>query len=50
MRLLIVRHGRMGQLVEDLAPEYGFEVAGILEIEPVEVDRQHRPRSASSSR
>ena len=33
MRLLIVGHGRMGQLVEDLAPEYGFEVAGVLEIE-----------------
>ena len=32
MRLLIVGHGRMGQLVEDLAPEYGFEVAGVLEI------------------
>jgi 4-hydroxy-tetrahydrodipicolinate reductase len=33
MRLLIVGHGRMGRLVEALAPEYGFEVAGILEIE-----------------
>jgi 4-hydroxy-tetrahydrodipicolinate reductase len=33
MRLLIVGHGRMGQLVEALAPEYGFEVAGVLEIE-----------------
>jgi len=33
MRLLIVGHGRMGQLVERLAPDYGFEVAGVLEIE-----------------
>jgi 4-hydroxy-tetrahydrodipicolinate reductase len=33
MRLLIVGHGRMGRLVEGLAPEYGFEVAGVLEIE-----------------
>lgn len=33
MRLLVVGHGRMGRLVEDLAPEYGFEVAGILEVE-----------------
>jgi 4-hydroxy-tetrahydrodipicolinate reductase len=33
MRLLIVGHGRMGRLVESLAPDYGFEVAGILEID-----------------
>jgi len=33
MRLLIVGHGRMGQLIEGLAPDYGFEVAGILEID-----------------
>ena len=33
MRLLIVGHGRMGQLVERLAGEYEFEVAGILEID-----------------
>jgi 4-hydroxy-tetrahydrodipicolinate reductase len=33
MRLLIVGHGRMGRLVEALAPEYGFEVAGVLEID-----------------
>jgi len=33
MRLLIVGHGRMGRLVERLAPDYGFEVAGVLEIE-----------------
>jgi 4-hydroxy-tetrahydrodipicolinate reductase len=30
-RLLVVGHGRMGRLVEQLAPSYGFEVAGILE-------------------
>jgi 4-hydroxy-tetrahydrodipicolinate reductase len=33
MRLLIVGHGRMGRLVEALAGDYGFEVAGILEID-----------------
>lgn len=33
MRLLIVGHGRMGRLVESLAPDYGFDAAGILEIE-----------------
>jgi len=30
MRLLIVGHGRMGALVESLAPAHGFEVAGIV--------------------
>ncbi len=29
-RLLLVGHGRMGQLVEQLAPSYGFELAGIV--------------------
>jgi len=29
-RLLLVGHGRMGQLVEELAPSYGFELAGIV--------------------
>jgi len=29
-RLLLVGHGRMGQLVEQLAPTYGFELAGIV--------------------
>jgi 4-hydroxy-tetrahydrodipicolinate reductase len=33
MRLLVVGHGRMGRLVEALAPSYGFEVAGVLEAE-----------------
>ena len=32
MRLLIVGHGRMGRLVEQLAPGYGFELAGVLEV------------------
>jgi len=30
-RLLLVGHGRMGRLVEQLAPGYGFEVAGVLD-------------------
>jgi 4-hydroxy-tetrahydrodipicolinate reductase len=30
MRLLIVGHGRMGTLVESLAPSYGFEVSGVV--------------------
>ena len=32
MRLLVVGHGRMGQLVEKLAPEHGCEVAAIAEM------------------
>lgn len=31
MRLLVVGHGRMGRLVHELAPSYGFEVAGVLD-------------------
>jgi len=31
MKLLLVGHGRMGKLVGELAPEYGFEVAGVLD-------------------
>lgn len=31
MRILIVGHGRMGQLVESLAAEYGIDVAGIVD-------------------
>jgi 4-hydroxy-tetrahydrodipicolinate reductase len=30
-RLLLVGHGRMGRLVESLAPEYGFAVAGTVD-------------------
>jgi 4-hydroxy-tetrahydrodipicolinate reductase len=33
MRILLVGHGRMGKMVESLAPEYGCEVAGVLEID-----------------
>ncbi|HVC18640.1 MAG TPA: dihydrodipicolinate reductase C-terminal domain-containing protein [Vicinamibacterales bacterium] len=31
MRLLLLGYGRMGRLVESLAPQYGFEVAGWLD-------------------
>ena len=30
-RLLLVGHGRMGRLIEQLCPEYGFELAGIVD-------------------
>jgi 4-hydroxy-tetrahydrodipicolinate reductase len=30
-RLLIVGHGRMGQLVESLCPEYGFEAVAVID-------------------
>ena len=33
MRLLIVGYGRMGRLVESLSASYGFEVAGVLDID-----------------
>ena len=33
MRLLIVGHGRMGKIVESLAPAHGFEIAGVLDID-----------------
>jgi 4-hydroxy-tetrahydrodipicolinate reductase len=31
MKLLLIGHGRMGRLVEALAPEYGCEIAGVLD-------------------
>ena len=31
MRLLLLGHGRMGKLVEALAPEYGAEIAGVID-------------------
>jgi 4-hydroxy-tetrahydrodipicolinate reductase len=31
MRLLLLGHGRMGKLVESLAPEYGASIAGIID-------------------
>ena len=44
MRLLVVGHGRMGQLVEKLAPEHGFEVAAIAEVHtPVAVALEAPP-------
>ena len=33
MRLLVVGNGRMGRLVIERAPAYGFEVAGVLDLE-----------------
>lgn len=33
MRILLVGHGRMGQMVERLAPEYGGEIAGVVDID-----------------
>lgn len=41
-RLLLVGHGRMGRLVESLAPTYGFEIAGIVtELDPNGFERDH---------
>lgn len=41
-RLLVVGHGRMGQLVEQLAPDYGFEVAGVVtDANPGDLSRDH---------
>lgn len=31
MRLLLLGHGRMGKLVESLAPEYGATIAGVID-------------------
>jgi 4-hydroxy-tetrahydrodipicolinate reductase len=33
VRLLLIGHGRMGQLVERLAPEHGCEIAAIAEVD-----------------
>ena len=41
-RLLLVGHGRMGQLVEQLAPSYGFALAGIVtDQDPDGLTRDH---------
>jgi len=41
-RLLLVGHGRMGQLVEQLAPSYGFALAGIVtDQDPGGLTRDH---------
>lgn len=31
MRILLIGHGRMGRLVESLAPEYGATIAGVID-------------------
>ena len=31
MRILLLGHGRMGKLVESLAPEYGATIAGVID-------------------
>ncbi len=31
MRILLVGHGKMGRLVGDLAPEHGYEIAGVVD-------------------
>ncbi len=31
MRILLLGHGRMGQLVESLAPSYGATIAGVID-------------------
>jgi len=31
MKILLVGHGKMGRLVEALAPEFGFDVAGAID-------------------
>jgi 4-hydroxy-tetrahydrodipicolinate reductase len=31
LRLLLVGHGKMGKLVGELAPQYGFDVAGVID-------------------
>jgi 4-hydroxy-tetrahydrodipicolinate reductase len=31
LKLLLVGHGKMGRLVESLAPEFGFDVAGVID-------------------
>ena len=43
-RLLLVGHGRMGRLVESLAPQYGMEIAGIVtEADPGALAADHGP-------
>lgn len=42
MRILLIGHGRMGQLVESLAPAYGCEIAGV-------VDENSRPGTIRDS-
>jgi len=42
VRLLLVGHGRMGKLVEALAPEYGVQVAGIISARDAERSLRER--------
>jgi 4-hydroxy-tetrahydrodipicolinate reductase len=45
MRVLLVGHGKMGRMIESLAPEYGCEVAGVVDPQspshggPIDSDR-----------
>ena len=43
MRILLLGHGRMGQLVESLAPSYGGTVAGV-------IDEHSAPRAIADGR
>lgn len=42
MRLLLIGHGKMGKLVENLAPSYGCEVAGVATGHQPLIDRMVR--------
>lgn len=42
MRILLIGHGRMGKLVERLAPEHGCEIAAIAEIQTPIADAVER--------
>lgn len=39
MRILLIGHGRMGKLVESLAPSYGAEIAGVVTRSDAEVEQ-----------
>jgi 4-hydroxy-tetrahydrodipicolinate reductase len=44
MRILLVGHGKMGRMIESLAPEFGGEVAGV--IDPTHPQGKDGPESA----
>ncbi len=51
MRILLLGHGRMGQLVESLAPEYGATIAGVIDEHSGERrDRRRRVTATSTWR
>ena len=50
MRILLIGHGRMGQLVEALAPSYGCEIAGVVTSVRRSRDRATATFGASTSR